>query len=87
MKIQNERNFDMVNRPAHYESKNGMRVIDVIEEFTDGLHGIVASDTANVIKYILRWSNKNGIQDLEKARWYLNHLIEKCESEEVPTKK
>lgn len=65
----------MVSHPAHYQS-NGMEVIDVIESFTSDLTGIEAVDTANVIKYICRWKHKNGIQDLEKARWYLEHLIE-----------
>lgn len=31
---------------------------------------------ANVIKYVSRYKRKNGIEDLEKARWYLNHQIE-----------
>ena len=30
----------------------------------------------NVIKYISRWKAKNGVEDLEKARWYINFLIE-----------
>ena len=30
----------------------------------------------NVIKYVTRWKNKNGIKDLEKARHYLDLLIE-----------
>lgn len=67
---------DMVNHPAHYKSKTGLEVIDVIEAFTADLKGIEATDTGNVIKYICRWPHKNGLQDLEKAQWYLNHLIE-----------
>lgn len=35
----------------------------------------------NVFKYIYRWKDKNGIQDLKKARWYLNDLISKLEQE------
>lgn len=66
---------DMVNRPPHYISETGLETIDVIEAFTFDLRGIEAVDTANVIKYICRWKHKNGIQDLEKAQWYLNHLI------------
>ena len=66
---------DYVNHPPHYQSDAGLEVINVIEAFTDGLNGIEACDTGNVIKYICRWKSKNGIQDLEKARWYLNHLI------------
>lgn len=63
----------MVSHPSHYKSKNGMEVIDVIEAFTSELKGVEATDTGNVIKYICRWKNKNGIQDLEKAMWYLSH--------------
>ena len=66
---------DMVSHPPHYQSKKGMEVIDVIEAFTADLVGIEATDTGNVIKYICRWKHKNGVEDLEKARWYLNHLI------------
>lgn len=66
----------MVSHPPHYQSETGMEVIDVIEAFTADLKGIEATDTGNVIKYICRWKHKNGLQDLEKARWYLDHLIE-----------
>ena len=69
---------DNVNHPAHY-NVGSMEAIDVIEAFTDNLNGIYATDTANVIKYILRWPRKNGIEDLKKAQWYLNHLIKKVE--------
>ena len=72
---------DMVNHPKHYNAKNGLEAIDVIEAFTDGLDGIYAVDTANAIKYILRWKDKNGIEDLKKARWYINHLINKLEGD------
>lgn len=71
---------DMVNHPPHYQSKTGMEVIDVIEAFTDGLNGIEATDTGNVIKYICRWKGKNGLQDLNKAKWYLEHLIKHIEN-------
>lgn len=64
-----------VSHPSHYQSENGIEVIDVIEAFTKGLEGIEATDTGNVIKYICRWKNKNGTQDLEKAMWYLQHLL------------
>ena len=66
---------EMVNHPSHYRSAMGLEVIDVIEVFTANLTGIEAFDTGNVIKYICRWKGKNGIQDLEKARWYLEDLI------------
>ena len=71
----------MVSHPNHYKSKNGLEVIDVIEAFTDGLNGIEATDTGNILKYICRWKAKNGLQDLKKAKWYLTHLINKVEKE------
>ena len=67
---------DMVNHPAHYKAANGLEAIDVIEAFTDGLTGMEAVDTANVLKYVCRWKKKNGVQDLKKAKWYLEHLIQ-----------
>lgn len=71
-----ESNDKMVSHPSHYQSKSGLEVIDVIKAFTEDLKGIEAVDTANAIKYICRWKNKNGIQDLEKAIWYIQHLID-----------
>lgn len=66
---------DLVNHPAHYISETGLETIDVIEAFTFDLKGLEAVCTANIIKYICRWKHKNGLQDLEKAQWYLNKLI------------
>lgn len=71
----------MVSHPSHYQSKKGIEVIDVIEAFTEDLEGIEAICTGNAIKYLCRWKNKNGIQDLEKAMWYLRHLINVLKSE------
>ena len=71
--------FDMVNHPKHYKAKNGMEVIDVIEAFTANLKGYEAIYTGKVIKYICRWKEKNGLEDLKKAQWYLNRLIKKSE--------
>lgn len=71
---------DMVDHPPHYQSETGMEVIDVIEAFTFDLKGIEATDTGNILKYICRWKGKNGLEDLKKARWYLNHLINHIEN-------
>ena len=76
---------DMVNHPPHYISETGMEVIDVIEAFTFDLKGVEATDTGNIIKYICRWNTKNGLQDLKKAQWYLNHLIKHIEEKEKMT--
>lgn len=61
--------------PTYYKAQKGFEVIDVIEEFTKGLDGVEAFDTSNIIKYICRWHEKDGINDLKKAKWYLEHLI------------
>lgn len=66
---------DMVNHPPHYQSETGLEVIDVIEAFTFDLKGIEAICTGNILKYICRWKTKNGLEDLKKARWYLDRLI------------
>ena len=71
--------LDMVNHPKHYKAKNGMEVIDVIEAFTANLKGYEATHTSNVIRYICRWKEKNGLEDLKKAQWYLNRLIKNIE--------
>ena len=70
---------DLVNHPDHYKSEIGLETIDVIEAFTFDLKGIEATDTGNVLKYMCRWKKKNGLQDLKKAQWYLNHLIDHVE--------
>ena len=73
---------DMVNHPDHYKTQSGLETIDVIEAFTDDLSGGEATNTGNVIKYICRWKKKNGLEDLEKARWYLNRLIDLVKKKE-----
>ena len=81
-----ETSDQMVSHPPHYQTKNGLETIDVIEAFTDGLEGIEAVDTGNVLKYICRWKSKNGVQDLKKAMWYLQHLINHVEHDEARSK-
>ena len=78
-----ESNDKMVSHPDHYQSKNGLEVIDAIEAFTDGLNGIEATDTGNIIKDACRWPKKgHEIQDLEKVIWYAQHLIDHIKNKE-----
>ena len=65
---------DNVEHPLHY-TKGSIECIDAIESATADLRGIEAVCTAQVIKYIWRWKWKNGVEDLKKARWYLDKLI------------
>lgn len=69
----------MVSHPSHYISETGLETKDVIEAFTFDLKGKEAWDTGNVLKYVCRWKNKNGVQDLKKAMWYLQDLIDHVE--------
>ena len=65
---------DMVNSPPHYQSKSGLESIQVIEAFD------LDFCLGNVVKYILRAGKKNDeLEDLKKARWYLNRKIEQME--------
>lgn len=73
---------DNVNHPQHYKASNGMEAIDVIEAFTADLNGFEATHTGNALKYLLRWKQKNGLEDLRKARWYISRLIEKLDPDE-----
>ena len=73
---------EAVNHPNHYQSETGMEVIDVIEAFTFDLKGIEAFDVGSVLKYICRWKKKNGLEDLQKAKWFLEHLIKHVEKME-----
>jgi Protein of unknwon function (DUF3310) len=65
---------DAVDRPAHY-TQGSIECIDATEAAVAGLSGMDAVLTAQVMKYIWRWKNKNGTEDLQKARWYLQRLI------------
>ena len=72
---------DNVNHPSHY-CQGKVECIDALEAATTGLKGIKAVCTANAIKYLWRWKHKNGVQDLQKAQWYINKLIAVCEEQE-----
>lgn len=66
---------DNVNHPSHY-TQGKVECIDAIEAATVHKNGLDAVCTANIIKYIWRCENKNGIEDLKKARWYLDKMIQ-----------
>lgn len=67
--------IDNINHPDHYQSEGGLEVIDVIAQFTKGLDGVEAFAIGNAIKYLCRWSKKNGVEDLKKAQWYLGYVV------------
>lgn len=66
---------DRVQHPHHY-TFGEIEVIDAIEAWALGYH------LGNVVKYIARAAHKNGyLEDLEKARWYLDREIQRHESQ------
>jgi|TARA_R110000796_G_scaffold17378_1_gene53544 hypothetical protein len=64
---------EMVNHPEHY-NKAGIETIDALEAMlVDGFDYYLQG---NIVKYLWRFRYKNGVEDLKKAQWYLNKLIE-----------
>ena len=74
--------MDDVNHPSHYCNRK-MEAIDIIEMIIEAeSNPKVAYNMSNVLKYLLRFRDKGTpVKDLEKARWYLNRMIEKIEEE------
>lgn len=70
-------NNDSVNHPSHY-TKGGIECIDCIESIISSVSDPVqAFLVGQVVKYLYRYTMKNGLEDLRKAQWYLNRLIAK----------
>lgn len=69
-------NNDNIISPNHYTSGKGFEVFDVQEAFIHELKGMSANYWCNIVKYILRFQRKNGVEDLKKAKYYLEKLIE-----------
>lgn len=65
---------DAVNHPAHYETGK-FECIDVMLE-TQGVEAVKEFCICNAFKYLYRHKNKNGVEDIKKAIWYLNKYVE-----------
>ena len=76
-----EPDVDMVNHPSHY-TQGGIECIDALKAATVSKTGIEAVCTANAIKYLWRYEEKNGIEDVKKARWYIDRLLRELEEKE-----
>nr|WP_260451252.1 DUF3310 domain-containing protein [Listeria booriae] len=63
---------DTVNNPSHYNT-GGIETLDYIKAKVDDYPSYVVG---NIIKYITRYEHKNGLEDLKKAQFYLDDLIE-----------
>ena len=71
---------DTVNRPAHYTS-GGIECIDAMTA-AFGDEAVKDFCLCNAFKYLWRHRQKNGVEDLKKARWYLGRLIAEMEVED-----
>ena len=65
--------IDLVNNPPHY-NVGGIECIDAIMSATN--HNKEGYLQGNILKYVWRYDYKGGLEDLQKAQWYLNKLIE-----------
>ena len=70
---------DNINHPSHY-TQGKVECIDALESATIGKSGIEAVCVANVIKYLWRYEEKNGVEDVKKAQFYLNRLLATLEN-------
>jgi hypothetical protein len=82
--------YDAVNKPKHYMlmPKIGVEVRDVIEALVEKFYEadpqkqpsesspLFISDYVQLMQYLMRFMDKNGVEDLKKARWYLDKMIE-----------
>lgn len=84
---------DPVEKPKHYMlfEEEGIEVRDVIEKLVSKLDDHVGievpysplftPDYVQMMQYVMRFMDKNGVEDLKKARWYLDKLIASYESD------
>ena len=72
---------DVVNKPPHYNTSN-IECIDAMAAMVEDAH-VTAHEAycwQNSFKYLWRWNYKNGIEDLQKAKWCIERLIEEVDS-------
>ena len=72
-------NPEMVCHPAHY-NQGKVECIDAMAAATVNKRGIEAICVSNVIKYLFRYETKNGLEDVKKAQFYLNRLVDELEA-------
>ena len=65
---------EMVDHPSHY-NMGKYECLDVVKELVKDMKGIEATLFFNAFKYLWRYKQKNGLQDLKKCEFYLKELI------------
>ena len=76
--LQQRKRKDNVNSPSHYNFGD-IEVIDFIEQVTKHYNPNVAYHIGNAIKYLSRSPHKNGKEDIQKAKWYIERAFENWE--------
>lgn len=80
--------YNVVDNPKHYMlfEEEGIEVRDVIEKLVNKIPpvshtygGLFVPDYVQLMQYLMRFMDKNGQEDLKKARWYLDKLIDSYE--------
>lgn len=74
--------YDTVKKPKHYMLMDNLEVRDVLAALVSKMNventpknALFESDYVQMMQYLMRFMDKNGKQDLEKAQWYLEKLI------------
>lgn len=70
--------MDNINHPTHY-NHGGIETLDYIKAKAPHYESYAIG---NIIKYVSRYQHKNGLEDLKKAQFYLNDLVEEMEKNE-----
>ena len=73
IKMTIQRDDKMVDHPPHYNQGKVECIEAIIAATGDGAQHYLQG---NIIKYVGRYTHRHGLQDLKKAQWYLNSLIE-----------
>ena len=77
--------YNVVSKPKHYMlfEEEGIEVRDVIEKLVNKIPpvsrdygGLFVADYVQLMQYLMRFMEKNGVEDLKKALWYLHKLID-----------
>ena len=81
----NQPQYNPVDKPKHYMLLPGIEVRDVIQALAWKIpkqnHPLFVSDYVQMMQYLMRFMSKNGKEDLEKARWYLDKLIDSIDTQ------
>ena len=70
--------MDNVNHPSHY-TQGGIECIEAIKASL-GTDGFVDYCKGNVIKYLWRWRDKGGVEDIQKAQVYLGWMLDSAKA-------